>query len=293
MDYKKCILCDSENLSKYLTFNSDSRSSKYSMGKLQKLSGQLMKCDNCSFVFLNPRMDESDLSGMYKAGVESGYLKQQHNRTYHFRNVIALMVKNLNDDKIKILDIGCADGLLLEESKKLGWETLGIEPIKALADYGKETYGIEILNGVFSDFKLKENYFHVVTLLDVIEHLENPKVLLSGVKDIIKPGGLLVASFPDVDSLSAKLFRKKWWMYMKGHINFFNSRSLSLMLNEIDFEAILINNYSKTLDIKYLIDLCENAYPSLHRFAHAVFKYMPDFKLKYLAGEKILIAKKR
>ncbi len=97
----------------------------------------------------------------------------------------------------------------------MGWNPSGIEPIKILSEYGKNKFGLNILNGVFHDFNIPKNHFDIVSLLDVIEHVENPKNFLINIRSIIKNNGLLIISFPDIGSISAKLFKKNGGCFVK------------------------------------------------------------------------------
>ncbi len=84
-------------------------------------------------------------------------------------------------------------------------------------------------------------------------------------------------------------------MFCKGHINYFNINNLSMLLKELGFDVILKKNYFKILDMYYLLDLSKNRYPRMYNLIIYFFKKIniPNFRVRYLAGEKIIFAKKR
>ncbi len=65
----------------------------------------------------------------------------------------------------------------------------------------------------------------MVTLIDVIEHVADPLDLLRQIEPALAPGGVLVVVTPDVSSLAARVFRKRWWHFRLAHVGFFNRRS--------------------------------------------------------------------
>ena len=65
-----------------------------------------------------------------------------------------------------------------------------------------------------------------MTLVDVIEHVADPLALLRGARDYVAPGGLVLLVTPDVDSVAARLFGKRWWHLRLAHVGYFNRRSL-------------------------------------------------------------------
>ncbi len=73
------------------------------------------------------------------------------------------------------LDIGCGTGRVLQEAllwKK--WDLMGIEPVKHPAEYTHQRTGIPIINDRLENFVGYKNYFDIITMWDVLEHLNDP-----------------------------------------------------------------------------------------------------------------------
>jgi len=133
------------------------------------------------------------------------------------------------------LDIGCATGEFLDAIMKKGaWKPFGIEPNNS-ARLLCEQKNID----VFSDL-IKANFpnhhFDVITLWDVLEHIDNPKEILVEISRIIKIGGLLVIKTPDPYSIEAKFFKSYWsGLEAPWHLFLFPKPTLEEMLTKNSF----------------------------------------------------------
>jgi 2-polyprenyl-3-methyl-5-hydroxy-6-metoxy-1,4-benzoquinol methylase len=79
----------------------------------------------------------------------------------------------------------------------------------------------------------------VVTLWDVIEHLEDPIAHLGAAARALKPDGLLVIETQNVASLFARLLGRKWQHYKHAeHLYHFDPRSLGRLLELAGLEQV-------------------------------------------------------
>jgi ubiquinone/menaquinone biosynthesis C-methylase UbiE len=145
----------------------------------------------------------------------------------------------------KILDVGCATGAFLEEiklSRADCWETYGVEPNQQAAHIAQKVSGARIFSGMLEAAKYPNNFFDVVTMWDVLEHVFSPKATLLEIKRILKPDGVVVFSLPNLDSWDATLFKHYWVGYdVPRHMHVFSSRTLNLLLSQTGFVEIKRN----------------------------------------------------
>lgn len=125
----------------------------------------------------------------------------------------------------KILDIGCGPGWLLS-SLSSDWKKYGNEAdeyaIKLSDDNKIKFSNIDVQNGVY-----EENYFDVIVMHHVIEHVPNPNNYILAVKKILKPGATLIIGTPDFDSGCARLFSSKYrLLHDPTHISLFSNDSM-------------------------------------------------------------------
>ncbi len=195
--------------------------------------GRLYRCSSCSLVFQNPIPD--DLSTFYEAyrGEEGKrFLNEVEAAVRFFRRRRANAVNVLFLRPGRILDIGCGRGQMLQKMKSMGWECFGTEfP-------GQATSGLPftVYEGNLPDLKLPAKSFDAVTLWHVFEHLRDPFSTIEEINRILKPGGVLVISVPNIESLQARIFGENWiHLDLPRHIYHFSPGSLSKALEDKGF----------------------------------------------------------
>lgn len=101
--------------------------------------------------------------------------------------------------KSLVLDIGCADGLFVQEAIKKGYNAHGIDINPQLIKAAKDYFGIKtVYYGELPSIKkhVKEK-FQYITFFDVLEHLENPKKYIEQLKRYLTPKGKIFVSIPN------------------------------------------------------------------------------------------------
>jgi len=102
----------------------------------------------------------------------------------------------------RVLDIGCGGGLFLVKMNAKGADVLGIELSDTRAHYAKTKYGFEVIKRTIEDeyWKPFHGTFDVVTLWDVIEHVNFPLATLRAAAEMLKSGGILLIDTPCRDA---------------------------------------------------------------------------------------------
>lgn len=137
----------------------------------------------------------------------------------------------------RILDIGCATGVFLREMQDYGWEAYGVEPSKFASDIAINQQGLNVYQGYLKEGLFTENFFDVITLWDVFEHLPNPVETLQEIKKILKADGYLVITTPNSNSWERKIFEQYWvgWEVPR-HFNIFSEASIIRLLDAQGFQ---------------------------------------------------------
>jgi 2-polyprenyl-3-methyl-5-hydroxy-6-metoxy-1,4-benzoquinol methylase len=110
----------------------------------------------------------------------------------------------------RVLDVGCGSGDFLFRMHQLGWKVAGVDfDGKAIAN-AKTKYGFDLLHNDLAGAHFPDNSFDAITMNHVIEHVPDPTALLSEIVRVLKPGGRLVATTPNLQSLGHSLYQECW-----------------------------------------------------------------------------------
>jgi 2-polyprenyl-3-methyl-5-hydroxy-6-metoxy-1,4-benzoquinol methylase len=213
--------------------------------------GRYVKCKNCHLIYANPIEKASKINGNYSKMGNNDAPIIRGSRLRAARSQLGLIRKHKSGKKL--LDIGCGEGFFLFNAAKAGYTTKGIEISQDAAEYAGREFGLDVEAKPFEELQFPDNHFDVVTLWQVLEHVPYPLIVLKEVHRILKPEGLLATSTPDIDSILAKIFRRRWWNLRRLHINQFTTRTLTDMLKRAGFNNVFSTRYREYISISMLV----------------------------------------
>jgi 2-polyprenyl-3-methyl-5-hydroxy-6-metoxy-1,4-benzoquinol methylase len=127
----------------------------------------------------------------------------------------------------RLLEVGCGDGSQLAKLRAMGWEVEGQEVDAVAAERARAQYGLRVHLGTLQEAGLPDAAFNVVTMSHVIEHVRDPAALLKECHRILKPGGVLIAVTPNINSFGHQRFRMDWrGLEPPRHLHLFSPRTL-------------------------------------------------------------------
>lgn len=221
-----------------------------------------MRCPTCGLVYLNPRPAESELPSIYPAHYHAfEFTPQQFGLVYKIRRWLearrlGAWCRGLPADAL-IIDVGCGDGFhlkLLKEYGQRAWRLEGIDFDERAVAAARRS-DLTVRQGSVESSGLPGESYDLVLLIMTIEHVADPRALLSSIKDLLKPGGKLVIVTDNVGSLSFGIFRGRHWggYHFPRHWNLFDKRSLATLCQRVGFQPVSAGTATNPVNWVYSI----------------------------------------
>lgn len=183
-----CRACDECNAGQ------DAGSSRY-LGKINDC--RLFKCSTCGLVFVHPKPLISELAELYDGYHESTGQEQLSlvGEQDLFKSVLQRIVEKAG--KGELLDIGSSFGHFLSRARDEGFSTKGLEIARKPCEYAQGILHLDVECKDLMEAGFDENRFSAITLLNVLEHLPNPYVVLREAWRIARYDGVAVVVVPN------------------------------------------------------------------------------------------------
>lgn len=209
---------------------------------------QLARCPRCRLEFLSPRPilsllaervyarhydDLADAAGRLTPEKKAHFARQLH-RIEHFLG-----------RRGTLLDVGCGAGAFLRYASERGWSAAGTDiQLSAAA----QTSGARLWSGQLSAIDFGAERFDAVRFHHVLEHTQNPLTDLRCARRLLRPGGVLYLSVPNLAGLSPRLksWQSRWglkgrrWRHYAAlhHLWFFTPETLRQMAERAGFTVL-------------------------------------------------------
>jgi 2-polyprenyl-3-methyl-5-hydroxy-6-metoxy-1,4-benzoquinol methylase len=141
----------------------------------------------------------------------------------------------------KILDIGCGDGSFLKLAKAR-FSCTGIEISEYLADLARKQNGIKVIVGNFQTADFAGKKFDGVTLISLLEHLDDPVAALGKCFNFLNSGGVLLIKTVNYGCLNRVIKKENWTGFRPpDHVAYFTPQNLKRLLKKTGFTRIRIS----------------------------------------------------
>ena len=262
----------------------------------------ILLCPNCTLEFMYPQTSDEELSKIYSNknyptcnfdnGIEENPMTLMKRKT--FNRILKKILPYCSNGNL--LDIGCSSGLLLEEAKLLGFEPYGMEISEYASGIAKKRIGNDrIHNGILETSNFNKNFFNVITMIDVIEHVKNPIEILKNVKNILNNtgGGYILITTPNTYSFTNKIMGSKWPHYNSEHLFYFNLKSIKKICSIAGFEIVYYSSLIKIMRLDYICNQLNRSSNNISKLI-SLFGYIPiigKMRFPILTGDFIVILK--
>jgi 2-polyprenyl-3-methyl-5-hydroxy-6-metoxy-1,4-benzoquinol methylase len=263
-----CLLCRARGVPRY----QEMRDRLFGAAGVWSIS----YCPDCDFSWLNPRPVRSDIAKLYetyythnltngrrstlsslKHKVEQRLLKAEFGYDSlpggtgtrlagRLLGTMLPMAREITGSSVmwlnaqphgKLLDVGCGNGSFLATMQELGWEVSGVEPDTKSANIARERLSVAVTVGTLEESRFLSDSFDCITAHQTIEHMLDPIAFLAESFRILRPGGRLVVTTPNIASFGHLVFRRCWrGLEPPRHLHLFSTRALGICAGRVGYQ---------------------------------------------------------
>ena len=216
------------------------------------------------------------------------FLRQIKNQKEHWwfqarkKIIDQIISNNISKKNNNILDFGSGSGVNLDILKKYGSVDVH-EKNKFARSILKKDKNVKT---IFSNLKLKKNYYDIILLADVIEHIKKPKILIKNLKKFLKKDGQLLITVPAYQFLFSKKdevlghYRRYNMNTLKKELKEFKIVNVSYFNTFLSLPIIIITIINKIFNRDYITKVETTPNYILNKFLYKIFN-SEKFFLKY------------
>ena len=201
-------------------------------------SNRVVICRGCGLFYTNPIPNPQDLIAHLKNSPQ--YTNDQLNKVQFFRNRASNLFDRIEAiiPTGRVLDIGCSIGTELVVARERGWDVTGIELSGSSVEIAR-SQGLRIIQTELEKARFPSESFDLITVNHVLEHISHPGSFLHEVGRILRKGGLLFISVPNVHAWQFFIRRQNYfWTFHDDHFLHFSTKTLGLLLQKYAFNIL-------------------------------------------------------
>lgn len=242
----KCNLCGEENH----RFVFEKRGCRY------------LRCNACGLLFVEHTLSEEAIRERYDESYFTNYNRIKYgyeNYMGHRHLYMDLFIRRMEELEKhrrpgRLLDVGCAAGILMDVARLRGWEVQGVDVSPYASEIARNYYNLDVFTGTLKEAAFAAERFDVIVMHDLIEHVPDPAGLLAEANRILKNEGLLVVNTPNATGFMAKTLGRRWFHYKpQTHLTYFSPATLGAMLDKTGFRMKKTSVAGRVINMEYLM----------------------------------------
>jgi SAM-dependent methyltransferase len=207
---------------------------------------QLVRCRKDGLVFLNPRPTAACLREFHQAFVRRDNLGlfDTHRRKILEREAEA--VKQIVPGG-NLLDLGCATGIFFDYFPAESWQLFGVDTSPLGVQQSRQHRYARIFQGSLADAQFPSDFFDVVTVLDTLYYVPDPRAELREARRILKEDGLLAVEIPGLTYTFLRTTSPTCWLLDRRaspgladsrHLYHFSPATIRILLETAGFRLL-------------------------------------------------------
>ncbi len=200
---------------------------------------EILRCPQCGLQ--RQAVFPEDLAALYGESYYSGeadysYEDERKQEAYydHVWRARLRTIRRHVPPPASLLDVGCSFGGFVAAAERAGYRGTGLD-LSAYAVTEGRKLGRNLIQG---DLHQATGQYDIITLIEVIEHLPDPLQTMGRLYSLLRPGGLLVIQTANFLGLQAIRAGADYHYYLPGHLFYYSTRNLRLLLEKYGFHRI-------------------------------------------------------
>jgi len=226
--WKTCPLCGAADRQVHVAFN----------------ELEFVRCAECSLVYKSREISTLRPNDYYEADYFLGRKSKRHKRFEHrVHKAMRQIGEGLEFTEAReLLDIGCALGYVLEAGRRLGLNCSGLDISEYAADFCKGL-GFDARQGSLESIPWDEKLFDLVVMKHVLEHSPDPREALAEVHRVLRPGGSVVATVPNLRYWKGILLKRRYRYFRPDdlgmqHYVYYTPATLAQVFERAGFQVV-------------------------------------------------------
>lgn len=218
--------------------------------KFHKNGLVVLECSNCSFNFIPWYYRKSIVYTDYKDAAVLEQIRKGNDWLKVQRHLLRFKLIRKYKKSGSLFDLGSGWGHFMLAGQQLGYDVTGIEISENPYIYCKEDLKLDVKHIDFFKMDVPNESYDIITLWDVLEHIDDANKMVERIADLLKKDGYLVLQVPQIDSFIAKRQKEKWNMMGLDHVNYFGHKTITKLLERHGFEVVKIKS---SIELKLLL----------------------------------------
>jgi SAM-dependent methyltransferase len=212
---------------------------------LRKLGLELATCRRCGLVSANPRLSREEIWQRYSAEYFRGeYLPAMGVRDGRFdldgfdRRYAPMLawLEARAGGRGRLLEVGVGAGFFSKAAERAGWTVTGLEVSSEALAFARDRLGLDVRQSPAESMTLADASIDVAVMFDVAEHLLSPVPAFEAIRRVLRPGGLLALSTPNIEALSRLALGVDWAVLSPAeHVYYYSEATLGRLLRRVGF----------------------------------------------------------
>jgi SAM-dependent methyltransferase len=226
-----------------------------------RVHDDIVRCIRCGALVSRPLRSTDELLAFYEATEDPLYLEEEDARRATFAKLLR-WIEAYHVGGRRLVEVGSHAGLFLSVASAAGWNASGVEPSRWAVEEGRRRFDVDLELGAAERARWPEGSVDVVAMFEVLDHLADPAAVLSTLRPMLAPDGLLAGSVTDHHGLHGRLAGSRWPWFIHAHRTYFTPTTIGVVLHRAGFELVSWRSVPASVHLSYLAERARGLGPT-------------------------------